>query len=159
MNERTTPSWLRSRYSRQFSRDTIVAPTRRDRMGQPGDRAPQRLPGLGEAPFVKHGNIIIASALKPYLQKLETYAASIGARISWTSGLRSPQQQAELRRRWQAGDPSVPFEPAPYSLSKHANGLAADGETSPASAAQALGAYARSLGMGWNPVEPWHFEL
>jgi len=64
-----------------------------------------------------------------------------------------------LQRAWELGDPGVPFEPLPYSASKHSRGEAADGEASSSALAAYLGAYSQALGLRWNPVEPWHFEL
>lgn len=109
--------------------------------------------------LVTHRGIQVSSRLAPYLDKLDAYAASQGGFISWTSGYRTAAQQADLERRWRAKDPDVPFEPLPYEQSKHGTGDAADGEASSPSLALALGAYARSIGMGWAPHEPWHFEV
>jgi hypothetical protein len=109
--------------------------------------------------LVSHGSIQVSARLAPFLDKLDAYAASQGGFISWTEGYRTEAQQADLTRRWRAGDPNVPFEPLPYQQSKHATGDAADGEASSTGLALALGAYARSLGMGWRPHEPWHFEV
>jgi LAS superfamily LD-carboxypeptidase LdcB len=109
--------------------------------------------------LVQHGNIQVSPALAPYLAKLEAYAIAQGGRISWTSGYRSREEQQSLFDRWSRGDPNVPFEPLPYEHSKHATGDAADGETSPPTLALSIGEYARSIGMGWSPHEPWHFEV
>jgi hypothetical protein len=109
--------------------------------------------------LVYYRGIWVSERLAPFLARLDARAAALGARIVWTSGYRSPAQQAELMHRHESGDPSVPFEPLPYWQSKHATGDAADGETQPASLAPSLGAYARSIGLGWNAVEPWHFEV
>jgi LAS superfamily LD-carboxypeptidase LdcB len=114
---------------------------------------------LNREGFINHGPIQVSAKLAPYLEKLDAYAASQGGRISWTSGHRSQAEQDALFQRWQAGDPNVPFEPLPFEQSKHATGDAADGEASTPSLAIALGAYARSLGMGWSAHEPWHFEV
>jgi hypothetical protein len=109
--------------------------------------------------LVRHGSIEVSQRLAPYLDKLEAFASAQGGRIAWTSGYRSAAQQASLFSRWEAGDPNVPFEPLPYGQSKHATGDAADGEASSTALALSLGDYARSLGMGWSPHEPWHFEV
>jgi hypothetical protein len=109
--------------------------------------------------LVQHGSIEVSPRLAPYLDKLEAYAIAQGGTIAWTSGHRTQAEQDALFERWQAGDPNVPFEPLPYGQSKHATGDAADGETSPPGLALALGNYARSLGMGWSPTEPWHFQI
>jgi hypothetical protein len=114
---------------------------------------------LGRGRLIKHGAIEVSAKLEPYLTKLEAYAASQGGFITWTEGYRTEAQQADLIRRWRAGDANVPFEPLPYGQSKHATGDAADGEASSTGLALALGAYARSIGMGWRPHEPWHFEV
>ncbi len=108
----------------------------------------------------RHGRILVNPQLEPYLGLIENYAALQGGSIVWTSGYRSPREQAELRRRWASGDPSVPFEPAPDEQSKHVQGgRAADGEITPAALASRLGTYAQALGLGWLSREPWHFEL
>jgi len=122
-----------------------------------GQQSGSRESGFGG--FVQHDKIRISARLAPYLDKLEAYAAAQGGHISWTSGLRTPAEQAGLFARWQAGDPDVPFEPLPYSESKHSTGDAADGEASSTALALALGHYALSIGMGWSAHEPWHFEV
>jgi hypothetical protein len=114
---------------------------------------------LNREGFVRHGAIEVSAKLAPFLEKLDAYASAQGGHISWTSGHRTPAQQSDLFRRWERGDPNVPFEPLPYEQSKHATGDAADGEASSTALALSLGEYARSLGMGWSPHEPWHFEV
>jgi len=116
-------------------------------------------PRIGLRSFKKHGPIYVVDELDRYLTMIEEYAKLQGGSIRWTSGYRSPAQQEELRRRWEAGDPNVPFEPLPYERSKHSLGRAADGEASSPELAIRLGAYAQELGLGWSPQEPWHFEL
>jgi len=116
-------------------------------------------PRIGLTSFKKHGPIYVSDQLDHYLSMIEEYAQLQGGSIRWTSGYRSPAQQEELRRRWEAGDPNVPFEPLPYARSKHSTGRAADGEASSPELAIRLGAYAQELGLGWSPEEPWHFEL
>jgi hypothetical protein len=113
----------------------------------------------GDGGLVRHGSISVSARLAPYLEKLESYAASQGGHISWVSGYRTRAQQADLFTRWERGDPNVPFEPLPYEQSKHATGDAADGESSSTALALSLGSYAKSIGMGWSPHEPWHFEV
>lgn len=104
--------------------------------------------------------MLVDRVLDQYMYLIENYARLQGGRIEWTSGYRTPAQQADLRRRWASGDPAVPFEPAPDQLSKHVQGgRAVDGEITPPALADRLGAYAQTLGLGWSPQEPWHFEL
>jgi hypothetical protein len=117
-------------------------------------RVPRARPGL-----VRYRGIGVSPRLAGYLRELDRFAVTHGGSIVWTSGYRSPQEQAVLHARYLSGDPSVPFEPLPYALSKHGTGDAADGETRPSSMARLLGAYARSIGMGWSAREPWHFEV
>ena len=119
----------------------------------------ERLSSMATGELVKYRGIIVSRRLAPYLERLDARAAAAGGRIFWTSGLRTPAQQAYLQRRYETGDPSVPYEPLPYAQSKHATGDAADGEASDASVGAIVGAYAQSLGMGWSPREPWHFEV
>jgi LAS superfamily LD-carboxypeptidase LdcB len=114
---------------------------------------------LNRSGFVRHGPIEVSAKLAPFLEKLDAYASAQGGHISWTSGHRTAEEQTSLFRRWESGDPNVPFEPLPYEQSKHATGDAADGEASSTVLALALGEYAHSLGMGWSPHEPWHFEV
>ena len=109
--------------------------------------------------LVAYRGIWVSQRLAPFLARLEARALAYGGRILWTSGYRSPQEQENLQARHEAGDPSVPFEPLPYLLSKHATGDAADGEASSPEVAAAVGAYAQSIGLGWSPREPWHFEV
>jgi len=121
-------------------------------------------PGGAPLPYVPQGlvryrGIRISPRLQGYLQRLEDYAAHIRARIHWTSGYRTELEQEELQLRYESGDPSVPFEPLPYELSKHRTGDAADGETFPREATKTIGAYAIHIGLGWDSREPWHFEL
>lgn len=81
-----------------------------------------------------------------------------------TSGWRSPQRQAELMKRYQAGDPSIRFKPAKYS--KHMNtswlggpaSLAIDISTSnPRMAAQI--AKALNVRPGYDFNDPVHFYI
>lgn len=109
--------------------------------------------------LVQHGSIQVTPRLDAYLNLIENYAQLQGGSISWTSGKRDRAEQDELRRRWAAGDPGVPFEPLPYDQSKHARGEAADGEANPPALASRLGAYAQALGLRWSSREPWHYEL
>jgi len=112
-----------------------------------------------EAGLVRHGRILVTPALDAYLNLIDTYTAIQGGTVTWTSGRRTPAEQADLFDRWRRGDPNVPFEPLPYEESKHATGNAADGEIRPAALQGRVGAYAQALGLGWSPREPWHFEL
>lgn len=127
-----------------------------DRMAPQAGNIPEGQPTPG---LVSYRGIWVSLRLRPFLVKLDAYANGLGASIKWTSGYRTAAEQQDLLRRHEAGDPSVPFEPLPYELSKHATGDAADGETSPRALATAVGHYAQFIGMGWNPVEPWHFEV
>ncbi len=129
---------------------------RLDRVDPEAAHVPYRQP----APqLLNYRRVLVAPRLAEYLRELDRFAVAHGGSINWTSGYRTPQQQETLIQRWMRGDPSVPFEPLPYSLSKHATGHAADGETRPPSLARLLGAYALSIGMGWSAREPWHFEV
>src|SRR5712691_3628135 len=98
------------------------------------ERMDRMAAGTGERPqggLVAYRGIWVSRRLAPGLARLDAFAAAAqGRRILWTSGYRSPQEQANLQVRHEAGDPSVPYEPLPYLLSKHATGDAADGEAS-----------------------------
>jgi LAS superfamily LD-carboxypeptidase LdcB len=127
-------------------------------------RAIEYLAGQAKDPtasggLVQHDSIRVSDRLAPYLDKLDAFAVAQGGRISWVSGYRTREEQVDLFSRWERGDPNVPFEPLPYEQSKHATGDAADGESSSTALALSLGAYAKSLGMGWSAHEPWHFEV
>ena len=137
----------------------------RDRVSRPGIPQPsiyqrREEPERPEQPeLTPHGRILVTPRLDAALTAIENEARRQGGTITWTSGYRSPADQARLQRAWELGDPGVPFEPLPYSASKHATGQAADGEASSQALAYHLGAYAQELGLRWSPVEPWHFEL
>jgi len=92
------------------------------------------------------------------------YLAMYGLSPTITSGFRSPAKQQELKRRYDAGDPSIKFKPA--NNSKHCStdwlgnpaSLAIDISTSnPATAAE----IARAIGVkpGYDFGDPVHFYI
>lgn len=100
--------------------------------------------------------VLVAPVMVPYVAALRARAARAGATFTATSGYRSPEEQAELRRRWQSGDPSVIYPPAENSY--HEYGLAVDIESNNL---RMLGAYAETIGMRWGGRfgDPVHFDL
>lgn len=112
-----------------------------------GDRSPT---------LIGINGIRISPVMVPYVQALRDFARRLGASFKLASGYRTPAEQAALRRRWEAGDPSVIYPPAEHSY--HEYGLAVDLESD--HLAQ-LGAYAERLGMRWGGRfgDPVHFDL
>lgn len=100
--------------------------------------------------------MLIAPVMVPYVEALKDAARKAGATFHITSGYRSLGQQLELRRRFEAGDPSVVFPPAQHSY--HLQGLAVDIESN---RLELLGAAAEALGMRWGGRygDPVHFDL
>ncbi len=107
--------------------------------------------------LVNVNGIRVAPALVPYVQRLRDGARRMGLRFVLVSGYRSNAEQAALRVRWAAGDPSIVFPPAEYSY--HTLGLAVD--VGPERTARALGPLAESIGMRWGGRfgDPVHFDL
>lgn len=102
----------------------------------------------------------------PFVEALRTEARRIRATFRLTSGYRSPETQAQLRAAWTAGR-NVPGRPGwrstsrgllfkPAVFSYHTSGLAVDAESNKL---EQLGAFARGLGMRWDPRDPVHFDL
>jgi hypothetical protein len=106
-----------------------------------------------------HSDLAAKSAL--FLAYLFTY--DLNPRI--TSGFRSPEKQAELQRRYEAGDPSVVYPPAKNS--KHSNmrlgkpaALAIDISTNnPELAARIAVAVGIRAGYYFSTPDPVHFYL
>ena len=98
----------------------------------------------------------VAAAMVPYLQRLWDTARSLGIPVNLVSGYRSAREQAALRGRWEAGDPSVVSPPAQYSY--HQLGLAVDIESNQLSR---LGQIWEQLGGRWGGRfgDPVHFDL
>jgi len=109
-----------------------------------------------EPALVRINGIRLAPVMVPYINALREVARRIGASFHLVSGYRSPAEQNELRRRFEAGDKSVLYPPARHSF--HLQGLAVDIESS---ALDQLGVAAEQIGMRWGGRfgDPVHFDL
>lgn len=153
-------------------RSEYQPPSRRTRMARPDSTLPSApvrpvvnvptvaaaAPQVGALISVSSngGTVQVAPAMVPYVQALRDYSRRVNATFRIVSGYRSAADQAALRLRWEAGDPSVVYPPAQYSY--HSLGLAVDVASDHLTA---LGAYAESIGMRWGGRfgDPVHFDL
>lgn len=103
--------------------------------------------------------------LKPYAEWLVAYG---GSSVRVTSGYRSMQRQRELYQRWlalrqrgytneQIAEKYGLFTPAPPGASWHNYGRAFD-LSAPPNLLRQLGGVWRSMGGGWWPADPIHFQ-
>jgi D-alanyl-D-alanine dipeptidase len=93
----------------------------------------------------------------PYARYLVDVARANGLGPVVTSAYRSYSQQAVLYRRFLAGQSSLPA--APPGRSKHQFGLAIDVDLPQnRQYLAALGRWWLSIGGGWFPSDPVHFE-
>jgi len=105
---------------------------------------------------VRINGVMVAPVMVPFINALREVAQKIGATFRLTSGYRTPAEQEELRRRYEAGDKSIIYPPAQHSY--HLQGLAVDIESN---RLDALGDAAERLGMRWGGRygDPVHFDL
>jgi len=132
--------------------------------GLPAHRIPQA--AVPAAALVSINGVQLHPSMVPFVQALRTEARRIGATLRLVSGYRSPTLQAQLRTAWEAGR-NVPGRPGwrstsrgllfkPAAFSYHTSGLAVDAESNKL---EQLGAFAKGLGMRWDPRDPVHFDL